>query len=1389
MPYHARLLSVASLVIAYHRFPGWLLAWLTALMVVAASATALLVERASSPDVAVVHLSSGPLYAPAGGDKAAIALALSVEYPTVGAQYVAQPDQSTDNTYANTNEYLGYYDAESCYVYNDSPVEKLLPGQVPADYKRFDRQGPAGSGQRQRMCSDGFSGNFLNWASGSAIDMLRLALSGGDRWLDTSELTVLQRAVIPDGDPVCMWNSSNFPAKQLSRAGGGTGGYWGAIPAVMATEAAGRDIWVANTLNRIYFGTSAQGSCNATGAYRLGGPDVHTSRAGLLNSDGFFYARVQVCDTSEGVLQDQRDYGLCSRYPKGNFKPVGSIQKYSDRLRLAAFGYVMDQTASYSGGRYGGVLRAPMKYVGARTFDITGQDSTPEGGNPQAEWFADTGVFKTNPDGDESQAVPVSGVINYLNRFGRTGPKAGRYKLFDPVGELHYEALRYLQGLPPSPAAVGGISTVMEDGFPVFRNWTDPYGDGRSSKADHSCLKSNILVIGDVNSHDGNRIPAPDVAGNVPDINAWRSVVQGFEKNQDRPYTDGQGILRRTGNPNPSNPGVNSGPQDSQLLGTAYWAHTQDIRGRSWTAREDLQRPGLRVKSFFFDVNEYGTSNREGYRRANNQFFTGAKYGGFESQPATASSAAYNSWGNPFRREDARPDNDVWQDPARPGEARTYFRQSDARSVLTAFDSIFGEASTRMRSIAGTALSSRSLSPGGVMSFQAVFDTADWSGDVIATTVNVSATSTVTATATPAWSAAARLAAMAFPALERKIVVGNSQGSPLSTVASTFTWAAIEPALRDHLMRASPDAVPDGLGQLRLDFLRGDRSREGREFRLRQQLLGDIINSGVVHAGAPTVFTGPSATYPAFRLAHGDRAKAVYVGANDGMLHAFNAESGDELFAYIPSWMGSRLSALTDKGYAANHQSYVDATPAVGEAQVAEAGQPELWKTMLVSGTGAGGPGVFALDVTDPAAFSAASVQWEFTRADDADLGQVVGQPQIVKLRTSAAGKPVTYRWFAMVAGGVNNHVAQRAFGTARSRTGRPALFLLALDKPAGVAWRADGDTPNYYRLSLPMDEALAATVAPGLINFTVTRGRALEVDKVYMGDLHGRLWKLDFSARMPAAWNFSSLSAFREGDSVSATPRPLFITGDAGGIQPISMAPSVLNAATTGAPGRVQVAFVTGKYLEASDKSASTRQSIYVLHDDGHLAADASPPGASWISGRNRLQAGTVHTDTFEISVPAFVWGTPRSDDDQRARAGWYADLPGAGERAISAGVARGDTWLFETLMPAPNLAGVCAMEAGTGRHYQVRLRSGSGTWAPSAYGLPAASLMLELPSATFYTTSTSTGRRVRVTTTPTWTSGSAGGGPGSSHKTESFAGRLSWRQINNYRELKNAP
>ena len=1447
--------------------PRGYLAWGLVPIVVATSLVA--VGSGTPPAIPQVTLATEPMYAAVLVDKPAMALALSVEFPTVGAQYT--PGGSSDDTYTTAKEYLGYYDAESCYTYNDAPTETPASPMTLADYKRFDRTGPATG----RKCANAFSGNFLNWASSSAIDMLRLALSGGDRYIDTASLTILQRAIIPNGDPTCMWNSTNFPSKRLIKDGGNTGSYWGAIPAAMITAANGSDIYIANTLNRIYFGTSQTGGCGNTSAYTLGSnassnsvgpitnstsnrPSVATlcasengncsfsgikevwygaksggtnkwkvapayngascsnaifgdpwpgqskicyiadytgswtppTSAGALNSDGFFYARVQACNATSGTLQDVRDYNFCKQYPNGNYKPTGVIQKYSDQIRLAAFGYLLDQTASYSSGRYGGVLRAPMKYVGAKTYNINGQDNTPVGGNPKAEWNANTGVFNINPDSNASPAI--SGVINYLNMFGRTGPTPGVYKKYDPVGELHYETLRYLQGLSPSADAISGtINSTMADGFPYFTTWDDPYGDGRTNASDYSCVKSNIVVVGDINTHDGNRLPTASTANNIPDINYWRGTVQKFEKNTSGTYVDGQGNTQTIANPNTANNSVPSATDRSQIMGSAYWARTHDIRGSGWTSQPAKQRPGLRVKTFLFDVNEYGDQNNDTTRRTANQFFMAAKYGGFETDPTNPGKKPYNVKGNPFKDQNGVNDNNVWQKPTEPGEASTYYvyntsKTSPAREVLSAFDEIFSRASTSSRSVAGGGLSTGSKVTSDSLSYSAKFDTSNWNGDVVAEPISQNATTKDLVIGSPLWSAAQRLDNMTSPAANRKIFVGRA-GATTTPTATAFTWAAIDSTLQADLNKASPSAATDTLGSDRLAYLRGDKTKEGAPFRVRSSLLGDIVNSNVVYSGAPSkAFTGTG--YTAFRSAYGSRTAAVFAGGNDGMLHAFNATTGDELFAFIPSWLGRNLSALADPAYVNNHQNYVDAPAAVGEAQVANTGAATDWKTVLVSGTGGGGSGVFALDVSDPSNFSASNVMWEFTRSDDEDMGHVVGEPKILKIKTSGTSATATYRWFAVVGSGVNNYVPDSA--NRFSATGNPALFLLALDKPAGTAWALG---TNYFKVSVPTNATLAATHAAGLANFGALFGAQGEMTDIYMGDLHGALWRLQFSGKPTTDWNMDKLSFFNKGTASSPIPYPLFIarTGDTTPkVQPIVAAPTPFVGPTVGGVESFYVAIGTGKYLESGDNISTTQQSFYVVYDNGSAAADGSPI-ASAISGRGRLAAGTVNTTTRTVTVNAFKWGRPASNTDTTQRAGWYFDLPDSGERIDQAALNVGSLYAaVNSKIPGSTAAGAgsCTNTLGGGNQYFLNINNGSGTYTPSTMGLLGQPVMLSSDDETVVSKSDSTGKRIRTVTHRRFSA--AQGGIDTSAApvtTKETIGRLSWRQIFNYQDMKN--
>ncbi len=151
------------------------------------------------------------------------------------------------------------------------------------------------------------------------------------------------------------------------------------------------------------------------------------------------------------------------------------------------------------------------------------------------------------------------------------------------------------------------------------------------------------------------------------------------------------------------------------------------------------------------------------------------------------------------------------------------------------------------------------------------------------------------------------------------------------------------------------------------------------KLRIRSGIMGDIVNSQPLYVGAPNGrlyttanFTGASA-YAAFAAQQANRVPVVYVGANDGMLHAFDANTGKEIFAFVPRAAMPKLLEYTDQNY--GHQYYVD-----GELTAADIYDTKLgWRSVLVGTLGRGGKGLFALDVTDP---SNIRLLWDKTSAD-----------------------------------------------------------------------------------------------------------------------------------------------------------------------------------------------------------------------------------------------------------------------------------------------------------------------------------------------------------------------------------------------------------------------
>ena len=178
-------------------------------------------------------------------------------------------------------------------------------------------------------------------------------------------------------------------------------------------------------------------------------------------------------------------------------------------------------------------------------------------------------------------------------------------------------------------------------------------------------------------------------------------------------------------------------------------------------------------------------------------------------------------------------------------------------------------------------------------------------------------------------------------------------------------------------MAAGSSAKAKVTGANLVQYLRGEdktlyldaENPNDRVFRRRTSIMGDIINSSPVYVGRPP-FRYNDAEYAKFIAAKEDRQKMVYVGANDGMLHAFNAETGAEEWAFIPTTVMPELWRLADSKYDANHRAFVDATPTLADIfEPGAAGSDSIgtWRTILVGGLGGGGRQYYAIDVTDPA--------------------------------------------------------------------------------------------------------------------------------------------------------------------------------------------------------------------------------------------------------------------------------------------------------------------------------------------------------------------------------------------------------------------------------------
>jgi len=978
--------------------------------------------------------------------------------------------------------------------------------------------------------------------------------------------------------------------------------------------------------------------------------------------------RVKVCDPSldAGGLESN-----CTAYSGGNYKPEGLMQQYANRIRYSVFGYLNDDNIR----RDGGVLRARQKFVGPLQPVPGSSDIT----NPAAEWSATTGVYVTNPDtadaADTAQqfdtAISNSGVLNYLNKFGEIN--RGTYKTYDPVSELYYAALRYYKNLGNVSAwtdmtgATAATRATWADGFPVITDWKKTV-DARDTGDPilYSCQRNFILGIGDVNSHADKNVPGPSGRANEPD-------KVGGTFLGDTTFSDAINAVTATtkvGNLQglPANFGLRETFPDccnnnSPLMaGLAYDANTRDIRPDLPNLSGSI---GQTVQTFWVDVMEGQVF------KANNQYYLAAKYGGFKApsnyDPYSATAALQTGWW--YTTTDTVGTGGATQ--SRPDNYYPAGRPDQMISGLTkAFASIASQLKAYTTSFS-TGLPQ--VSSSGNASFSAQYDAQTWTGELIASTLSF-ASGTGEPSAAESWRFGDKLEAQAAASgwnTGRRIV----SWSPTAASGVPFRAASLTTTQTGALNTSYRSG--DDSGDY-LNYLRGDRSLEKanssdatKPYRQRAKLLGDIVGSKARPVAPPNMPYSNAANpgYSTFKTTWASRPTVVYVGANDGMLHAINAsltgtDAGKEIFAYVPNALFSGPNATPNvDGLAAfgkpdfSHRNLVNATPNAYDIDFKKTsgatGTGTDWRTVLIGGLGKGGKSYYAIDVTNPAALMATTateldtvaprVLWEFT---DADLGHTYGDPVVVKTRRDG--------WVVIFTSGYNNATGQSYFFIVNPRTG--AL----IEKRATGAGSSSSDAGMAFVNAFVVDR---------------TDGTA---DAAYAGDLLGNVYRLDLTGT-PSQY--------------PAPQKIALLTTSGSVVQPVTSRPLIEVQPNT---NKRYVLVGTGRSLDTTDIASTQGQSFYAILDGTGTRFNASanlPAGVSFPIERDELTENTNLLTGVTLAAN---------------KVGWYVEL-GSGASSIGWRVTSDPTTYYGTVAFAASLPNGSACEpSGSSRIYAIDFGTG---------------------------------------------------------------------------------
>lgn len=675
-------------------------------------------------------------------------------------------------------------------------------------------------------------------------------------------------------------------------------------------------------------------------------------------------------------------------------------------------------------------------------------------------------------------------------------------------------------------------------------------------------------------------------------------------------------------------------------------------------------------------------------------------------------------WPNPFNSSGAKID-DLWH-AAIDGHG-TYASASDPTALAKALKNALINIVNRTGASTSLAVSTEKAGEQKTATYvyQALFHPQNWWGDLLAIPVLLQNNTLVLGT--PTWSSncvltggvctetGSSVKTSAEAPSTRQILTWNGSGGV------PFEWADLTSTEKSDLNDNSK----------LLTYLRGNRTDEqanGGTLRTRTSVQGDIVRSSPIFVGAPdnnypnvwsnTLYPNQSQpensgtqTYSQFEQAEVGRMHMVYVGANDGMLHAFEAGAGPTLtnndglerLAYVPESVYPNLAEYASPAY--THHYYVNATPGTGD--LFYGGE---WHTWLVGGDGGGGNGVFALNITHPSNFSQSNAsslvlgEWDsgnITCANVAncgnDLGNVYGQPVITKFNNG--------EWGFVFGNGYN------------SKSGVASIFIGLVGSAGNVTFYElkTGDGPGNDPTNQNRPDGIAF-VTPVDLNGDHT------ADYIYAGDYFGNVWRFNVTSSNPGNWGGS------QGNGV----RQLFQAVNASGVaQPITTKLTVVSVPSRSGKPRVLVEFGTGTDVAKSDQApnltAAGVQSIYGIWDGNFTQWNTENPTSFQYATDNHT---VVRSDLEQQSISQEVqvststggttnnriitnnpvcWADSTSCSSGNDQYGWYLDLisPTAGrqgEKVIYNPTVRDGVLIVNTTIPTNASGLTCQAQVQSG-------------------------------------------------------------------------------------------